>query len=93
MFPHGEMLIAREPRGNSRPAWTTIERIAAPAYAKTLEHWSRRIDAQLADGSSLVTDRRCALGAYWRSGLRLATPDVNTIAGLAASSHGASDVQ
>ena len=35
-----------------------------PHYAKTLEHWSRRLDAQLAEAARLVSDRTLRI---WRA--------------------------
>ncbi len=66
VFPHGELphlhVVARE---MSRAGFEIVDVESLRAhYAKTLEHWSRRLDAQLADAARLVTD--CTL-RIWRA--------------------------
>ena len=66
VFPHGELphlhVAARE---MSRAGFEIVDVESLRAhYAKTLTHWSRRLDARLADAARLVTDRTLRI---WRA--------------------------
>ena len=66
VFPHGELphlhIATRE---MSRAGFEIVDVEALRAhYAKTLEHWSRRLDARVADAARLVTDRTLRI---WRA--------------------------
>jgi cyclopropane-fatty-acyl-phospholipid synthase len=66
VFPHGELPhLHVATREMSRAGFEIIDvESLRPHYAKTLEHWSRRLDAQLADAARLVTDRTLRI---WRA--------------------------
>jgi len=66
VFPHGELphlhVAARE---MSRAGFEIVDVESLRAhYAKTLEHWSRRLDSQLTEATRLVTDRTLRI---WRA--------------------------
>ena len=66
VFPHGELphlhIATRE---MSRAGFEIVDVEALRAhYAKTLEHWSRRLDTRVADAARLVTDRTLRI---WRA--------------------------
>ncbi|HVG04373.1 MAG TPA: class I SAM-dependent methyltransferase [Burkholderiaceae bacterium] len=66
VFPHGELphlhVVARE---MSRAGFEIVDVESLRAhYAKTLAHWSRRLDDRLADAARLVTDRTLRI---WRA--------------------------
>ena len=66
VFPHGELPhLHVATREMSRAGFEIVDvESLRPHYAKTLEHWSRRLDAQLADAARLVTDRTLRI---WRA--------------------------
>ncbi len=66
VFPHGELphlhVASRE---MSRAGFEIVDiESLRPHYAKTLEHWSRRLDGRLTEAARLVTDRTLRI---WRA--------------------------
>jgi cyclopropane-fatty-acyl-phospholipid synthase len=66
VFPHGELphlhVAARE---MSHAGFEIVDvESLRPHYAKTLQHWSRRLDAQVGEAARLVTDRTLRI---WRA--------------------------
>ena len=66
VFPHGELPhLHVATREMSRAGFEIVDvESLRPHYAKTLEHWSRRLDAQLTDAARLVSDRTLRI---WRA--------------------------
>ena len=66
VFPHGELPhLHVATREMSRAGFEIVDVEALRAhYARTLEHWSRRLDARVADAARLVTDRTLRI---WRA--------------------------
>ncbi|HZA96201.1 MAG TPA: class I SAM-dependent methyltransferase, partial [Burkholderiaceae bacterium] len=66
VFPHGELPhLHVATREMSRVGFEIVDVESLRAhYAKTLEHWSRRLDSQLAEAARVVTDRTLRI---WRA--------------------------
>jgi len=66
VFPHGELphlhVAVREMSAQGFEVFD-VESLR-PHYAKTLEHWSRRLEARLAEAAQVVDDRRLRI---WRT--------------------------
>ncbi len=66
VFPHGELPhLHVATREMSRAGFEIVDvESLRPHYAKTLEHWSHRLDAQVGEAARLVTDRTLRI---WRA--------------------------
>lgn len=66
VFPHGELPhLHVATREMSRAGFEVVDVESLRAhYAKTLEHWSRRLDSRLAEAARVVTDRTLRI---WRA--------------------------
>ena len=66
VFPHGELPhLHVATREMSRAGFEIVDvESLRPHYAKTLQHWSRRLDAQLTEAARLVADRTLRI---WRA--------------------------
>ena len=66
VFPHGELPhLHVATREMSRAGFEIVDVESLRAhYAKTLEHWSRRLDARLSEAARVVTDRTLRI---WRA--------------------------
>ena len=98
VFPHGELPhLHVATREMSRAGFEIIDvESLRPHYAKTLEHWSRRLDAQLIEAARLVTDRTLRI---WRAylagsayGFAQGWMSIYQLLGSRQSSPGVSDV-
>jgi cyclopropane-fatty-acyl-phospholipid synthase len=98
VFPHGELPhLHVATREMSRAGFEIVDvESLRTHYAKTLEQWSRRLDAQLADGARLVTDRTLRI---WRAylagsayGFAQGWMSIYQVLGSRQSRPGASDI-
>ena len=66
VFPHGELPhLHVATREMSRAGFEILDvESLRPHYAKTLEHWSRRLDSRLSEAAQAVTDRTLRI---WRA--------------------------
>ena len=66
VFPHGELPHLHVATREMSAAGIEIVDVESlrPHYAKTLEHWSRRLDARLEQAAALVSDRTLRI---WRA--------------------------